>query len=365
MEQQKPDNWFDSYVRENMQDFTPAPPSGGWAQMQPNAARSVPGSGTSVSIFKSVWTWIAGSALMAGITAAVYIQYPAENKVKPNPQESKPSIQIQMAPPAQNQDSPDSEQDAITSASGFSNSLPDKKTTTKGEITDRIRVEKPKQSDIEKAPSILPQVNGSNTPDFPPSNLNPIPAQNPVSQPFQTQQPEHQKGAIKAAIEADLHLFPQVSFFIAGIENSDILWEFGDGQKSNGGARILHQYSNADTQTVWVKAWISGDESPIERMFSLPSATEPLIPDIFTPNGDRMNDAYEIDFRGKPVEQIEWTIVNLKGEVVFRSDNIQKGWDGTFLGQPAPSGKYILQIQWIEPLKSKAQRINKPIYLNR
>ena len=65
-----------------------------------------------------------------------------------------------------------------------------------------------------------------------------------------------------------------------------------------------------------------------------------VLPNIFTPNGDRVNDVFEIKMEDKLEFQI--VILNQQNQPVFKSTDAHFQWDGTMLnGQPAPSGTYL------------------------
>lgn len=74
-----------------------------------------------------------------------------------------------------------------------------------------------------------------------------------------------------------------------------------------------------------------------------------LIPTAFTPNGDGLNDVFRI--RSTEFMRVtELSIFNRWGELVFRSaDGSTTGWDGTFNGQPAPSGTYSFMVIFSRP----------------
>ena len=55
-----------------------------------------------------------------------------------------------------------------------------------------------------------------------------------------------------------------------------------------------------------------------------------FIPDIFSPNGDGINDIFFI--RGKGVKSIHLMVYNRWGEKIFETTDINTGWDGTFRG---------------------------------
>ena len=73
----------------------------------------------------------------------------------------------------------------------------------------------------------------------------------------------------------------------------------------------------------------------------------PFIPSAFTPNGDGLNDRFKII--GIPYESI--TKFNLHiydrwGQMIFKSDDIREGWDGTLNGQLCQEGVYVWSIYY-------------------
>lgn len=61
-------------------------------------------------------------------------------------------------------------------------------------------------------------------------------------------------------------------------------------------------------------------------------------PTAFTPNGDNLNDIFTVF--GQYVAGFEMKIFNRWGEMLFTTDNIETGWDGTFRGNDMPEGTY-------------------------
>jgi gliding motility-associated-like protein len=61
-------------------------------------------------------------------------------------------------------------------------------------------------------------------------------------------------------------------------------------------------------------------------------------PTAFTPNGDNLNDNFTVF--GQYVVGFEMKIFNRWGELLFTTEDIQSGWDGTFRGREMPEGTY-------------------------
>lgn len=70
-----------------------------------------------------------------------------------------------------------------------------------------------------------------------------------------------------------------------------------------------------------------------------------LVPTAFSPNRDGTNDLFRI-VRHLNIREIKrFEVYNRWGQLVWRTTDINKGWDGTFKGQSAPAGVYVWQIE--------------------
>jgi gliding motility-associated-like protein len=67
-----------------------------------------------------------------------------------------------------------------------------------------------------------------------------------------------------------------------------------------------------------------------------------LIPTAFTPNGDNLNDLFEV--KGRYIEVTQLTIYDRWGQVLYQSQG--QGWDGRINGKAAPVGTYPYAITW-------------------
>ena len=67
------------------------------------------------------------------------------------------------------------------------------------------------------------------------------------------------------------------------------------------------------------------------------------IPNGFTPNGDGLNDEFNLIGLGY-VDMYNLKIYNRWGELLFESNNILEGWDGRFLGEIVQNGAYIYLV---------------------
>lgn len=68
-----------------------------------------------------------------------------------------------------------------------------------------------------------------------------------------------------------------------------------------------------------------------------------FIPKAFSPNGDLINDIFKVSANWD-VEEFEMYIYERGGALVFKSQNIGMGWDGTYHGKETYSGVYAYMI---------------------
>jgi len=67
------------------------------------------------------------------------------------------------------------------------------------------------------------------------------------------------------------------------------------------------------------------------------------MPTAFSPNRDQKNESFRIP-AGTSFKLSSFTIYNRWGELVFKTNNIRQGWDGTQHGIPASAGLYVYAI---------------------
>jgi gliding motility-associated-like protein len=67
------------------------------------------------------------------------------------------------------------------------------------------------------------------------------------------------------------------------------------------------------------------------------------IPNVFTPNGDGINDTWSI-LQLESYPDVRVTVCNRYGQQVFLSNGYGTEWDGSVNGQPVPAGTYYYVI---------------------
>ena len=68
-----------------------------------------------------------------------------------------------------------------------------------------------------------------------------------------------------------------------------------------------------------------------------------IVPNTFTPNGDGINDKWEIDNLSLyPNHRVQ--VFDRYGQILYDSKNYTGAWDGTFKGKPLAAGTYYYII---------------------
>lgn len=91
--------------------------------------------------------------------------------------------------------------------------------------------------------------------------------------------------------------------------------------------------------------------------------TAMFIPNAFTPNGDGKNDVFKIaGMQGQRL--IDMSVYNRWGQLVFKTGDALKGWDGTINGKLPGSQTFVYMVRYIN-LEGKAKFIRGTISLIR
>ena len=119
------------------------------------------------------------------------------------------------------------------------------------------------------------------------------------------------------------------TMFLTSQANNEILYdEFYN-------VYIVVTVRNLNDQTISTSNTVS-----VEKPYAL------YAPNAFSPDSDGINDFFKISGQGILDFQIE--IYNRWGQMVYKSDDLSKGWNGTFNGENLPTGTYVYKIKNIK-----------------
>lgn len=100
------------------------------------------------------------------------------------------------------------------------------------------------------------------------------------------------------------------------------------------------------------------DSFSFNLSFDSCQSVEVIVPDIFTPNGDLLNETFSPAVLGDPskIQDYNFRIFTRWGENIFQSKKYNKGWDGSYMSKTCQAGYYIwtCQFKYLEFGKPKS-----------
>jgi gliding motility-associated-like protein len=104
-----------------------------------------------------------------------------------------------------------------------------------------------------------------------------------------------------------------------------LTWDFGDGSAPATGLSVAHTYTTAGSFQPTATLRYSGSRCSVQVSLAPVQVQEPLVPNVFTPNGDNQNDFFAPRLGGcQPRLQVftRW------GQKVYESPAYVNNWDG-------------------------------------
>ena len=132
---------------------------------------------------------------------------------------------------------------------------------------------------------------------------------------------------------------------IAGSKIVYYKWDFGDNTNSALN-NVTHQYQQPGDFVVTLHAIndIGCEDTAVRKFMMVIPDKVLVIPNVFSPNGDGVNDTWEIaGLRGVTNCSVE--IFNRWGQQVYNSHEYNVPWDGTWKGKPLPVGTFYYIIK--------------------
>lgn len=134
-------------------------------------------------------------------------------------------------------------------------------------------------------------------------------------------------------------------------------WNFNDGDTSS----MQHpSHEFLDTGIYFVTLFaenIYGCTDTITKAVKINPSFALFIPNAFSPDGNNINDYFFA--KGFGIAQLETTIFNRWGEVIFEGYLIDSKWDGTYKGDLVEPGTYAYKIKVIDDLGVNHEYVGK------
>lgn len=132
-----------------------------------------------------------------------------------------------------------------------------------------------------------------------------------------------------------------------------LLYDFGDGSTSNY-LNDKHRYSAPGNYMVTQVVTNNYNCQDIEskEVIILPEFRF-WVPNAFTPGEDGLNDVFKPQAIG--VENYKMEIFTRAGQRVFTTEDLEKGWDGKFKGQPCKQDVYVWKASYKNVVSKKME----------
>ena len=122
-------------------------------------------------------------------------------------------------------------------------------------------------------------------------------------------------------------------------------WNFGDGVVSSEDTTDYYTYSEVGNYIIQLNLVNEfGCENVLYREINPVGSIPFYAPNAFTPDGDELNETF-IPQLGCS-DDFEFWVMNRWGEVIFYSNDINVGWDGTYNKQRCPLGVYTWKARY-------------------
>ncbi len=89
------------------------------------------------------------------------------------------------------------------------------------------------------------------------------------------------------------------------------------------------------------------------------------LPNVFSPNGDGLNDAVRPLFGSCAIAEYSLQVFTRWGQLVFETQEIDRGWDGRIDGSDAPAGVYALVLRYRADASERTETITGEVNLIR
>ncbi len=126
------------------------------------------------------------------------------------------------------------------------------------------------------------------------------------------------------------------------------LWEYGQGITANVQHPLPLQYTSVGKEIIYtVKLTVSDEKcsDTASKNVLVVNNCVIAVPSGFTPNNDGRND-YLYPSNAFDTENLLFRVYNRFGQLLFESKDWTQKWDGTFKGQPQPTGTYVWTLSY-------------------
>ncbi len=122
-------------------------------------------------------------------------------------------------------------------------------------------------------------------------------------------------------------------------------WVFDNGASRDSSFNLVKYYSLPGSHTVTqVSEGNNGCHNVLSYEFTIPDSSKIILPTVFSPNNDGINDIYRPITTG--ISNLKAKVVNRHGVTIATWEEVKGFWDGyTISGEPCDEGVYFILLQ--------------------
>lgn len=141
---------------------------------------------------------------------------------------------------------------------------------------------------------------------------------------------------------------PIINFTNLSLNADNYQWYFGDPYSNNNTSTEQHPYHiydyAGDYEVYLVAANQYGCKDITKKKVRIDPIYRLFIPNVFTPNGDGLNDVFNVKGIGVSEEGFLMQIFDRWGELIYQTNDLYKGWDGSKKGAKPKQDVYVYKI---------------------
>lgn len=163
---------------------------------------------------------------------------------------------------------------------------------------------------------------------------------------------------LSAVPETVSELYPEVGFVDLSTGGSNCWLYFGDGDSVNtcNFGTVTHIYPAAGVyQAMYIVTNADGCSDTTYVTITVEEQSTVYVPNTFTPNGSGSNEVFFA--YGTNVAAFQMYVFDRWGNLIFESNDILKGWDGTYKNNPCQEDTYVWRILWSDAQNKKHKMI--------
>lgn len=139
-----------------------------------------------------------------------------------------------------------------------------------------------------------------------------------------------------------------VNFQNQSFLGNEYYWTFEDGIPSYSNLKNPQvQFPNGVTGNYEVTLYVVSEQGCMDTITKILKVNPEVliyVPNTFTPDGDEFNQYWRVYLEGVDIQSFNVQIYNRWGEVIWESNDIEIGWDGTYNGSVVKQGTYVWKV---------------------